>query len=109
MNSIVGTSYNPGDAPFLDPNQQNIARVYLWRNTGTDVLTSGTNLIGKFFTGDVAHKVTGGFDYTRYATGADPGRQHPPIPAPVAVQHLHPTYGRNLYYLNFGTGGLVSS
>jgi iron complex outermembrane receptor protein len=113
VNSIVGTGYNPADAPFLDPNQQNIARVYLWRNTGTDVLTSDTNLTGKFFTGEVAHKVTGGFDYTRYATGGmgTPILVDNILPAPFQSPFniYNPTYGRNLAYLNFGTGGLVPS
>ena len=108
----VDLGFPAATVPFLDLGQQHIARVYLWRNTGTDVLTSDTSLTGKFFTGEVAHKVTGGFDYTRYATGG--------MGTPILVDNIipgvqspfniyNPTYGRNLSYLNFGTGDLVSA
>ena len=113
--------YDPAGAPFLELNQpnlghsqQNIARVFLWRNTDTHVLTSDTYLTGKFFTGNVAHKLTGGVDYTRFATG---GAGTPilvdNILAPLGVQSpfniYNPTYGKNAFYFNFSNPGLVPS
>jgi iron complex outermembrane receptor protein len=117
INAINGTFgfpvYDPANAPFLDPAKQNIARVYLWRNTETDVFNSDTHLTAKFLTGEVAHKVTGGFDYMRYETG---GAGTPilvdnlvpfpygPFPAQTPFNIYNPTYGNNAWYLNFGTG-----
>lgn len=109
--------YNPANVPFLDPARQNIARVYLWRNTETDVVTSDTNLTAKFLTGDVAHKVTGGFDYTRYATGGAgtpilvdnliPFALGGPFGPQAPFNIYNPVYGNNSWYLNFGTNGPV--
>ena len=103
VNFVAGTSYNPADAPFLDANQQNIARVFLWRNTETDVLTSDTNLTGKFFTGAIAHKVTGGVDYTRYETGGagTPILVDNILPSQSPFNIYNPVYGQNAFYLNF--------
>jgi iron complex outermembrane receptor protein len=64
-----GLVLDPANAPFLDAGRENIARVYLWRKTETDVFTTDTNLTAKFFTGDVAHKVTTGFDYVHFEQG----------------------------------------
>jgi len=111
---------NPANVPFVDPTRQEIARVYLWRNTETDVVTSDTNLTAKVMTGGIAHKLTGGVDYTRYATGGsgtpilvDNLLTPNVLPPPFAVQSpfnvYRPTYGRNAYYLNFTTGLLEPS
>jgi iron complex outermembrane receptor protein len=100
--------YNPANAPFLDPNQQQIARVYLWRFTETDVFTSDTHVTGKFFTGPLAHKVTTGFDYTSYETG---GSATPilvdnllttSIGGPQSVFNIYkPVYGQTPGYFAF--------
>lgn len=108
------------NVPFIEPGRQEIARVYLWRNTQTDVVTSDTNLTAKVLTGDVAHKITGGVDYTRFETGGsgtpilvDNLLTPSVLPSPFAVQSpfnvYNPTYGRNAYYLNFATGLLEPS
>ena len=107
------------DVPFTSAGEQNIARVFLWRNTETDVLTSDTYLTGKFFTGGIEHKVTGGVDYTRFATG---GAGTPILvdniltkdpPSPFSGQTpfniYSPTYGKNVSYLNFNTGLPIAS
>lgn len=90
-------------APFVDPAHRNIARVYMWRNTETDVFNSDTNLTAKFTTGDVLHKVTAGFDYTHYETG---GRGTGPIlvdniPAfgQTPMDIYNPVYGQTPYYI----------
>ena len=111
---------DPANVPFIEPTRQEIARVYLWRNTITDVVTSDTNLTAKAMTGGVAHKLTGGFDYTRYETGGsgtpilvDNLLSPSVLPPPYAVQSpfnvFNPKYGNNAYYLNFTTGLLEPS
>ena len=59
---------SPATAPFLDVDQTQIARAKLIQFSETEVFNSDTNLTGKFMTGAIGHKVTGGFDYMRYAT-----------------------------------------
>jgi iron complex outermembrane receptor protein len=109
INSVLGPVYDPATAPFLDPAQQNIARVFLWRNTETDVLTSDTHVTGTFLTGSMAHKLTGGIDYTRFETGG--------ASTPILVDNIvpgvqpqfniyNPVYGQNAVYLNFGALGV---
>jgi len=98
--------FNPATAPFLDANQQEVARALLLRETGTDVVTTDTNMTGKFFAGDALHKVTAGVDYTRYNTSG--------ASSPLLVDNLSPlgqkpfnlykpTYGRNAFYYSFGS------
>ncbi len=104
---------DPANVPFLDASRQNIARVYLWRNTETDVVTSDTNLTAKLYSGPVAHKVTAGFDYTRYETGGAgtpilvdnliPFAPGGPFGPQAPFNIYNPTYGNNAWYLNFGT------
>ncbi|MGE0628696.1 MAG: TonB-dependent siderophore receptor, partial [Hyphomicrobiaceae bacterium] len=70
INFTVGfPALNPANVPFVDAARENIARVYLWRRTETDVFNSDTNLTGIFNSGPLAHKVTAGFDYMNYETG----------------------------------------
>lgn len=102
---------DPANAPFLDPSHQNIARVYMWRKTETDVFTTDTNLTAKFYTGDVAHKVTGGFDYLNFEQG---GRGTNSIlvdnlgpflgaPGQSPFNIYNPTYGGSAIYYEFPT------
>lgn len=92
-----------GTAPFLDAAHQNIARVYLWRNTDTDIFNSDTNLTAKFYTGGLAHKVTAGFDYMHYETGG--------AGTPILLDNIpafgqspfniyNPVYGQSSFYVN---------
>ena len=101
-------AFDPADVPFLDPARQNIARVYLWRNTETDVVTSDTNLTAKIYSGSIAHKVTGGFDYTRYATGGSgtpilvDNLLTPSLGGPQSPFNIYnPIYGQTPGYIGF--------
>jgi iron complex outermembrane receptor protein len=108
----TGPFANPADAPFLDANHQDIARVYLWRRTETDVFNSDTHVTGKFWAGDVAHKVTTGVDYLHHKSGGSgtgilldniiPGFQSP-------FNIYNPTYGNASQYFSLDTFGLVSA
>ena len=57
---------NPATAPFLNAGQSQIARAVTAQETDTNIFNSDTSITGKFATGPLAHKMTGGFDYTRY-------------------------------------------
>lgn len=101
---------DPTTAPFLDTAHQEIARVYMWRRTESDVFTSDTNLTAKFSTGEVAHKVTAGFDYVNFEQG---GRGTTPIfvdnisafPYGLPAFNIYnPTYGQTTQYLVPGFG-----
>ena len=111
--SLGGAVYDPASAPFLDPNQQQIARVYLWRHTETDVITSDTNLTGQFFTGGVAHKLTGGFDVTQHKTGgAGTGilvdnLVTPPFGPQNPFDVYNPVYGASPGYFEFPSFAFV--
>jgi iron complex outermembrane receptor protein len=59
---------NGADAPFLNGGQSQVARARTVTYQETDVFNSDTNLTGKFSTGWINHKVTGGFDYMNYST-----------------------------------------
>lgn len=61
--------FDPNSAPFTGPDKTNIARVHYIKSTQTEVFNQDTNLVGKFVTGDIGHKVLAGYDYMRYSTG----------------------------------------
>lgn len=118
INTALGVNYyNPLGAPFLEPNgttptQSNIARAFTDRYTETDVFTSDTRLTGTFVTGRVAHKVTGGIDFTHYV--ADGKRSPlllsnviPGLQSPFDI--YNPQYGLGEPYLNFDTGAPAAS
>ncbi len=91
---------NPADVPFVDPTRSNIARVYMWRKTETDVFNSDTNLTAKFYSGPISHKITAGFDYMNYETG---GRGT----APFLLDNVSPFLGQpafNIYSPIYGQG-----
>lgn len=54
------------NAPFLNDQQTDVARSRTIAFQQTDVFNTDTHLTGKFSTGPVHHKVTGGADYMRY-------------------------------------------
>lgn len=66
-NLLGGPILNPAFAPYLNAGQTELARARTENFTGTDVFNTDTNLTAKFSTGDINHKLIGGFDYTRYA------------------------------------------
>lgn len=69
INGLLGGSgLNPAYAPFLNADHTEIARSRTLSFNDTDVFNTDTNLTGKFSTGWIDHKVTGGIDYMRFAT-----------------------------------------
>lgn len=56
------------NAPFLDAAHTQMARAQTVRYTTTEIVTSDTNLTGKFDTGPVSHTLTGGYDLMWYDT-----------------------------------------
>jgi hypothetical protein len=98
-------SLDPSTAPFLDPTHSYIARLYLWRKTETDVFTTDTNLAAKFSTGEIAHKVTAGFDYVHFEQGGR-GTQsilvdNLGLPGQSLFDIYNPTYGGSSLYYTF--------
>lgn len=59
-------SLDPSTAPFLNAGHTEIARARTISYNDTDVFNTDTSLTGKFSTGPIDHKVTGGVDYMRY-------------------------------------------
>jgi iron complex outermembrane receptor protein len=64
--AMLGFTLDPSNAPFLNAGQSEIARARTIAFQETEVFNSDTNLTGKFQTGWIDHKVTGGFDYMHY-------------------------------------------
>lgn len=122
LNSALGGILDGSNAPFLNASQSEIARAALLQQTDTHIFNTDTNLTGTFSTGFIHHKVTGGFDYMRFAADQET--------APLAVDNLltssavypagqaylnfigvglqpafdifNPQYGRSTYYLSLG-------
>lgn len=53
----------PDYAPFLDADQEEVARVRFIQNTDTEVFTTDTFLTGEVSTGRLNHEITGGIDF----------------------------------------------
>lgn len=51
---------------FADPLAETIYRVKYSDDTRTDIFTTDTNLVAKFSTGPIRHKILGGIDYSYY-------------------------------------------
>lgn len=113
---LLGFPLDPTHAPFLNSGQSEVARARTITYQETDVFNSDTNLTGKFSTGWIDHKVTGGFDYMNYAT--DQKNAGTLIDnlltetnfGPFAVQPIFdiykPRYGQSGQLVSF-TGGLI--
>jgi iron complex outermembrane receptor protein len=103
----LGIPLDPSSAPFLNPDQSEIARARTITAQETDVFNTDTNLTGRFATGFIEHKVTGGVDYMRYATDQ--------LNAGTLVDNLvpgvqpsfdiyNPVYGQSTFLLSLGGG-----
>lgn len=67
LNSVLPAPLlDPATAPFLDPAHTLVARAHFEQQSETDVINSDTNMTAIMMTGDVGHKITGGFDYMRW-------------------------------------------
>lgn len=116
--------FDPSAAPFptvlgFPPNESNMARARTIRFTDTDMYSTDTNVTAKFETGPIAHKVTGGYDYTRYDAG---GRKSGTLVANLIPTGLgfpsyyeqpsfdiyNPVYGLNSPLIEFETGLVFS-
>ncbi|MDQ8698906.1 TonB-dependent siderophore receptor [Hyphomicrobium sp. LHD-15] len=120
INGLLGSiSLPPLDtshAPFLNQGQSEIARARTITYQETDVFNSDTNLTGKFRTGWIDHKVTGGFDYMNYSTDQmNAGTlidnlltetNYGPFAAQPIFDIYNPIYGRSTSLLSF-SGGLI--
>jgi iron complex outermembrane recepter protein len=105
------------NAPFLDAAQSEIARARAVQHADSAVFNSDTNLVARFSTGGLQHKVLGGFDYMRFSLSSEysgllidnlltpnsaPGL--PPEMQQSVFNIYAPRYGRQTYYLNpFGS------
>lgn len=87
------------NAPFLDPSQRTMARVKFQDETQTNIFTSDTNLVAKFDTGPVQHKVLGGFDYSRYSEGGRSGSALNLTPFDL----YDPVYGQTPFFVDLSS------
>lgn len=103
--SYLGLS--PATAPFLDADQTLVARAHTLQFTETRIFNTDTNVTAEIATGPVGHKITGGFDYMRYASGA--------LASGTLVDNViyygqpafniyNPTYGQSTSLLALGSG-----
>lgn len=61
---FLGTNLiTPDYAPFLDADQEEVARVRFIQNTETEVFNQDTFLTGEINTGRINHEITGGVDF----------------------------------------------
>ena len=102
LNGIVPV-FDPTHAPFLDADETLIGRARTLQFTDADVFNSDTNLTATFSTGNVHHKVTGGFDYMRFnANVSTSGVLVDNLPqlgqAPFDI--YNPVYGQSLLLLS---------
>lgn len=107
LNQLLGNALDPTNAPFLNAGQSEIARAHLLQFSETEIFNSDTNLTGKFMTGGIAHKVTGGVDYMRFSTDLLTSGtlvdNLSPIGQPV-FDIYNPQYGLSNFYLSLGGG-----
>lgn len=105
-----GPVLNPAYAPFLNPQQSEIARAVLSQTTETGVFNTDNHLSGTFRTGDIEHKVIGGFDFTNFSvdsasSGTLLNNIFPGIPGVLPAQPrfnmYRPIYGATNYLLGF--------
>lgn len=110
---LGGPILNPANSPFLNAGLTEVARARTENFTGTDVFNSDTNLTAKFSTGEIDHKLIGGFDYTRYAvdfrtagTLLDNLLTTSTVGFPVqpVFNLFNPTYGPPTQYLSLQAG-----
>ena len=112
-----GPVLNPVNSPFLNASQTEVARAVTYQMTETHVFNSDTSLTGDFWTGPLAHRVTGGFDYTRYATDVNTAgtlidnlltTSTLGVPLQPVFDIYNPVYGQSGQLLSLA-GGFVSA
>lgn len=109
LNFLGGLGYDPSFAPFLDANQTQVARSRTVQFTDAEVFNSDTNLTGTFSTGDLHHKMTGGFDYMRFRANVSTSgplldNLIPGVQSPFDI--YNPIYGQTQFL--FSPNALVS-